>query len=943
MVTDVPTGTVTFLFTDLEASTRLWEEHPEAMKDALARHDSILRGAVDANGGHVVKATGDGVHAAFGSAQEAAAAALDAQRELTTETWPETGPLRIRMGIHTGEAEYRDGDYYGGAVNRAARITDAAHGGQILCSLATEELIRESLRGSVTLIDLGEHHLRDLSRPERLFQLQAPDLRSTFPPGRSLEGFPGNLPRRTTSFIGREDEVRRVGEALDRAPIVTLTGVGGVGKTRLAVQAAADVLPRYPHGAWFCELAPVMDSEALTQVVATTLGMPTSSVEAITEFLRAKRLLLILDNCEHLLTDACDLAVAVTARCPSVRILATSREGLGVDGEQVLPLRSLAVESAAQLFVDRCRASTPDFEAIGAAATAIDEICGRLDGIPLAIELAAARVPAMSPTEIAGLLDERFRLLTGGGNRRIERHQTLRGAVDWSYSLLGDAERAVFDRLSVFAAAFSSESATAVVSGEGVERFDVLDALTSLVAKSMLVAEPAPDGTTRYRLLETLRQYGQDQLEERDELLEYRRHHAAYFADVAEGHSLGLLGPDELAVREHILNDRDDLRAAVHWGLDADDPADLALAGRTIATLPLEASQRRATGVGLWAQRALDRVDELDDAVAAGVVMVAAIEADQRHDPGAVGLAETAYEQRHLLPPHIRGAATTALAMAVPKTGDFGRAIRIVEDSLEEIGSGTDPVDLFYASCLHALNLFTRLATGDLEQAYADGIAALELAQEVRNPTAIALANFGLGSVARERGLPGARAALEEAVALCGEGAIEEILNPALTHLALVLVDEGDPRAAIEIAKRLVGRLREGASSGIAYQVAMVVGLAVPKDGDSTWLATLAALEAGASAHAAAWTPESESTRLEALATEMERAISDPSVLEPARKRGRALSTEELMDLTEQVADEALSRLDRGGRGPLVEDHASTSHGSADRSCPETESRDDRP
>ena len=591
-MTDLPTGTVTFLFTDLEGSTRLWEEHPDAMRAALARHDEILRDAVEKYEGQVVKTTGDGLHAAFGTAHDAVAAAIEAQRGLDAEPWTLPDPLLVRMGVHTGEADVREGDYFGTAVNRAARVSAAAHGGQVIVSHATEELVRDQLPAEVALEDLGEHHLRDLARPERVFQVHAPGLAEDFPPLRSLDAFPGNLPARQTSFVGRDKELGKIADALRSAPMVTLTGVGGVGKTRLAVQVAAQVLPHYPDGAWLCELATADSPDTLAQVVATALAVPTRAgmdlAESVVEYLRSKHLLLVLDNCEHLLDAAGDLAEQIVETCPNVCLLTTSREGLAVDGEQVIPLRSLglpganadtdAIEAtdAVQLFIERARAAQADFSVATSDLPAVAEVCRRLDGMPLAIELAAARAVAMSPSEIASLLDERFRLLTGGRRSAVERHQTLRATVDWSYDLLAERERLVFDRLGVFAGTFDGAAATAVVSGEGIERFDVLDALTDLVAKSMVVAERTDDGTTRYHLLETLRQYAREQLDETGTADDWRRRHAEHYAAFAEDVGTALLGPDEIASRHRMLDDLDNLRAAVTWALDRDDEADAA-------------------------------------------------------------------------------------------------------------------------------------------------------------------------------------------------------------------------------------------------------------------------------------------------------------------------------------------------------------------------------
>ena len=560
---ELPTGTLTFLFTDLEGSTRLWEEHPEAMHEALARHDEILRVAIGEHGGYIVKPTGDGVHAAFGTAEDALAAAIAGQRAVADEAWGATGALRVRMGLHTGAAEARDGDYYGSSVNRAARVMSVAHGGQVVLSHATEEVVCDSLVGGVELVDLGEHRLRDLARAERLFQLCAPGLATEFPPLRSLDAFPGNLPLQLTSFVGRDAELSAIAKALDDWRLVTLTGVGGVGKTRVALQLAAQVLPEHPDGAWLCELVPATDRDALERLVGATLRVlpqpGLALVNAICDFLRSKRVLLLFDNCEHLLDEVGRFAETLLHECPKVRILATSREALGVPGERILGLRSLALPDpsatvasiatteASRLFVERAGAARADFALDDLNAGAVAEICRRLDGIPLAIELAAARVVALRPMEIAALLDERFRLLAGGVRTGVERHRTLRATVEWSYSLLAPTERTVFDRLGVFSGSFDARAALSVVATEGLDEWDARETLSSLVAKSVVVDDEAPDGTTRYRLLETLRQYALERLGERGDVDGCRRRHAAHYVAFAEAARPGLRGPDEYA------------------------------------------------------------------------------------------------------------------------------------------------------------------------------------------------------------------------------------------------------------------------------------------------------------------------------------------------------------------------------------------------------------
>ena len=604
----VPSGTVTFLFTDLEGSTRLWEEEEHAMTAALVRHDEILRSAVEKHAGFVVKTTGDGVHAAFATASDALQAAVDAQRRLVAEQWSVSDELRVRMGVHTGSAEHRDGDYFGPAANRAARLMAAAHGGQVVVSLATEELVRDSFPDDVTLVDLGEHRLRDLARPERIFQLVHPELRSDFARLQSLDAFPCNLPAQVSSFVGRDHDITEVAHALAEWRLLTLTGVGGVGKTRLAIQVAAEVLPHFPDGAWLCELAAASEPETMLQVIATALGVqarPGVSIEdRINEFLRTKRLLVVLDNCEHLLDAAARFAAAVLRDAPQVSILATSREGLAVDGEHIRALRSLSVpdpsadvetlarSDAARLFVDRAQAVDSSFVLDAATGAAVGELCRRLDGVPLAIELAAARIVAMSPAEIATRLDERFRLLTGGRRAAVERHQTLRATVDWSFSLCSPVDQRVFARLGVFAGTFGSSAAEAVATGEGVERWDVIEALASLVAKSMVVGDRAADRSTRYSMLETLRAYARERLDETDDPDQWRRRHAEHFAGFAEQAGSGLKGPDEHVWRARVRAELDNVRAAIGWALESSLTTDAQLGLRIVAALAYAGGQR---------------------------------------------------------------------------------------------------------------------------------------------------------------------------------------------------------------------------------------------------------------------------------------------------------------------------------------------------------------
>ncbi|MCJ7438879.1 MAG: adenylate/guanylate cyclase domain-containing protein [Acidimicrobiia bacterium] len=816
-VTTLPTGTVTFLFTDLEGSTRLWEEHPEAMRAALARHDEILRDTVEGHGGHVVKTTGDGLHAAFVTAHDAVGAASGAQAALTAEEWPVPERLRVRIAVHTGEAEVRDGDYYGSAVNRAARLAAAAHGGQVLVSLATEELVRDALGEGVDLIDLGEHRLRDLARPEHVFQLVAPGLGREFGRVRSLDVFAGNLPPQMTSFVGREDELHALGEALRATRLVTLTGVGGVGKTRLATQVAAEVLPWYPHGSWLCELAAATDPDTLLQVVAATLGVNArpgmTLAESIPDFLRTKRLLIVLDNCEHLMDAAGRLAESVLHECPDVRILATSREGLAVAGEHVWPLRSLALpdpaadaaaivgSDAVQLFADRARAARAGFALDDAHAGAVGEICRRLDGIPLAIELAAARVASMTPAEIAGLLDERFRLLTGGRRSAVERHQTLRATVDWSYSLLTPTERLVFDRLAVFAGGFDADGATAVLSGDGIERWDVVDSLASLVGKSMVVADETADATSRYLLLETLRQYASEQLEEEDGAADaWRRRHAEHFATFAEAAGPQLRGPDELAWHRRVHAELDNLRTALTWSLDSQAGTDSELAIRILAALAYLAGNDQTTGLGAWAERAVGRAESSTPARRAAVLAAAAYAAIVRGDYEvcrSLGLA--ALRDDAPGPESARALAYLDVALADMVTGQIDQALRVLDDGLLELDDDRFGEILLRQAAAHveALRLDDAAAGARAEE-------AVRLARELGNPTQLALALHAQARAITNVDPTAALTALDESIALTRDGAGASVFGMTLGRAAQLRAHFGDPDGALALLREAV-------------------------------------------------------------------------------------------------------------------------------------------
>jgi predicted ATPase/class 3 adenylate cyclase len=609
---DMPSGTVTFVFTDIEGSTRLWEEHPDTMRDALRRHDDLMRGAIAPNGGYVVKTRGDGFHAAFTTAHDAIAAVVQAQQALAAEPWGATGRLAARVGVHTGEAEYRDGDYFGTAPNRAARLAAAGHGGQILVSGVTASLVGDGLPGDVDLVLLGEFLLRDVPEPMTVFQVVAPGLVRDFPPLSTADTVPGNLPAPVSSFVGRADEVGDVADLLARSRIVTLTGVGGVGKTRLALQVAAEVRPRFRHGAWLVELGKVREPGAVADAVAAAVGAPNRAGSPVptvlVDFLRAKELLLVLDNCEHLLAPTADLVRTLEQACPGLVVLATSREGLGVRGEQLVAVRSLTEDEATRLFVDRAAEAHTGFEVTDANAAAINEVCRRLDGIPLAIELAAARVTSLSPAQLAQRLDQRFRILAGGERGAVERHATLRAAIDWSYDLLTEAEQRLLARLSVFAGGCTLEAAEAVCADTELPRAEVLDHLTSLVARSLVRFDPTDEALPWYRMLETIRQYAEERLDDR-ERDDVRDRHAGYYAEFLPVAVAGARGPEQAQWLQRVERDTENVRVAIEWAVsqrDAPLVVELMQAG-TMAPLSL-----RPCGTALFehAEDALEIVRE---------------------------------------------------------------------------------------------------------------------------------------------------------------------------------------------------------------------------------------------------------------------------------------------------------------------------------------------
>jgi predicted ATPase/class 3 adenylate cyclase len=912
-----PAGTVTFLYTDLEGSTRLWERDPQAMRAAVARHDALIRQAVAAHQGHVFRTVGDGLCAAFATAPDAVAAALAAQQALLAEAWgEETGPLRARMALHAGAAELVGGDYVGACLNRVGRLHAAGHGGQVLLSGAVQPLARDALPAGAGLRDLGEHRLRDLTHPERVYQLVHADLPATFPPLRSLDAYPHNLPLQLTSFVGREREIAEVTRLLASTRLLTLTGTGGSGKTRLALQVAADLVDAYPDGVWLAELAPLADPDLAPQAVAVALdvreqpGQP--MLATLATALRPKRLLLVLDNCEHLLEACAHLVEPLLRGCPGVRVLATSRELLGVAGEVAWRVPSLAApplqpppsaeeiarSEAAQLFIDRARLVQPAFALTGQNAAAVAQVCRRLDGIPLALELAAARATALSVEQIAARLDDRFRLLTGGRRTALRRQQTLAATIDWSHDLLSKPERALLRRLAAFAGGWTLEAAEAVGAGDGIEGWAVLDLLARLVEKSLVMAEEG-EGAARYRLLETVRQYAEEKLLASGEAAAVRDRHLRWCVAWAGLVERGLAGPEERAWRVRLAAERDNVRAALAWSLEGDPAAGLRLATRLAR---------------LWRPLARHEGARWFDALLPLVSGEAALQAQALYQAGHVhaDLGDVA-EARRLLEAGLArfealgdrvGVAhvLTVLGQVVLVEGDADQARALSERSLALCRDLGDQPGLMLG-LLHLGKL--AIWQGD----YARGRALLEerlaLVRAVHGPGWHVARDLELlGTIARLEGdYPRARRLIEESRRLfeTSLGAEHWIVGD-VTPLGDLARSEGDDARAGELYRSAVAAAREAEwRPGLARLVNLFGVLAVQRGRHGRGARLLGAAAGDDLQTAAKFFPEMPRERAEALLAA--RSALGEAAFATAWAAGQALTVDEA--LAEALAEGA--------------------------------------
>ena len=796
----LPAGTVTFLLTDIEGSTRLWETVPDAMEVALGKHNHLVTDVIQKHRGVVVTSRGEGdsFFAVFSSAVSAVEAAGTCQRRLGGEAWPAGAALRVRMGLHTGEAHVRGGDYVDHApINRCARVKAAAHGGQVLLTKATHDLVEGCLGSGFGLMRLGEFRLRDLSEPELVYQLTHADLPLDFPPLNTIRA--GNIPLPVTSFVGRSGELRAVAQALAASRLVTLTGVGGVGKTRLSIEVARRMAGDYPDGCWFCDLAPAWDENAVLRIIAAVLGVaprPGLSVAAgVIEYCQARQMLLVLDNCEQVLDPVAQITGALLRDCPGVRILATSREGLDAEGEQIFTLGTLPMGDSVRLFADRATAVQRGFQLDSASAQAAGEITRRLDGIPLAVELAAARTAALPVTQVAALLDERFQLLTGGRRTSPARHQTLRAAIDWSYGLLTGREQRIFDSLAVFAGSFGPD-AVAAVTGAEAGTWNVLDTLAGLVAKSMLIPDQILGAEARYRLLETLREYGLEHLRQRGDLDAVQRRHARYYAAFAEQAGTALAGPDELSWRPRLRAEQDNLHAAVSWALGSDSPDDGESAVAIAASLAAYTLFDAAGGIASLVARTAERAQTSSPGERIDILGAAAFDAFQNR--GDVQLAERlAHDALRdgVSPGHPGTGAYSALIMSQAFTGRDAEAratLREWAQSAERAGASD-----FDRAVMLGNSVASSVLTGDMEDARESADRALTLARRIGNPSELAGA-FWMGSLTRARDDPDeALAFAEQSIALTRAGASGATLGHVLPIQAQLRARNGDTSGAV--------------------------------------------------------------------------------------------------------------------------------------------------
>ena len=843
-MSDLPSGTVTFLFTDIEGSTRLLQQLGNKFASLLAEEEQLLHEAFETHNGSVVRTEGDSFFVTFPSAVDAVKAVVQSQRALANHEWIEGASVRVRMGLHTGEAQVQASDYVGIDVHRAARITAAAHGGQVLLSQATCALIERELPDGVALRDLGEHRLKDLRRPMHLYQLIIAGLPADFPPLDSSGVSPNNLPVQLTSFIGRSKEIREVKQLLSEARLLTLTGPGGSGKTRLALQVAAEMIEDFQNGVFFVPLATITDPGLVASTIAQPLGIPEAAgrsiLDSLKDYLHSKSLLLLLDNFEQVISAA-PLIVELLAACSKLKVLVTSREGLRVSGEfeypvpplelpeltQLPPPESLLQFAAVELFIQRAQAVKPDFRITGDTAPAVVEICYRLEGLPLAIELAAARIKLLPPRAMLTRLENRLEFLTGGRRDLPVRQQTLRNTIAWSYDLLNENEQKLFQRLSVFVDGCTVD-AVETVAGDQKDRISVLDRLGSLLDKSLLREAEDLNGEPRFLMLEILREYGLEQLEASGEQEAIRLRHANYFLALSEEAESNLESSQQVHWIDRMEQEHDNLRAALEWSRTADAAGEICL--RLAGTLGFfwEAHGYLSEGRERLSAILSMEIAQVRTAARAKLLARAAELAFRQSDYSATNsLAEESLAiYREVGDRHGSASALIRLGNVATEVGDYATASGYLEESLmlwRELGDKHGIARALISSG------WTVLRAGDYLLAKARLEEALTLSRELEDTRSMGFELAGLGEVALRQGeYQRATRLVEESLEMRRQLGNKWGVGVSLGILGLIAMRQRDWKRAVgRLVESLEVRREIGDIGGSAWCLERLAGVAM--------------------------------------------------------------------------------------------------------------------